>query len=242
MKQSEGLHIEYGTTRIPFVLLYSKRRTLGISVTPDKQVIITAPYEASLEKILEKVGKRAGWISEQIRKFESYETSILYRKIEFVSGETLYYMGRKYRLKVMEGFPEVINKEGRHIKAIVKTKADQKHIANLIMDWYKQEAKRIFLERFERYSYILKREKISFNKLLVRRLEKRWGSCTGMRNIILNLSLIQAPIQCIDYVLVHELCHLKYLDHRPKFYHMLARYMEDWEKRRNRLQTVKLFG
>ncbi|MBO9200608.1 MULTISPECIES: M48 family metallopeptidase [Niastella] len=241
MKQSEGLHIEYGTTRIPFVLSYGRRRTLGITVTPDKQVTITAPYDASLEKILEKVGKRAGWISKQIRRFESYEAMLLRRKIEFVSGETLYYIGRKYRLKVLEGSPEVISREGRYIKAIVKSKTNQKQLANLIMDWYKREAKIIFQERFERCEYILKREKISFNQLLVRRLEKRWGSCTELGNITLNLSLIQAPVQCIDYVIVHELCHLKHLHHGPKFYGMLSRYMEDWEKRKNRLQTVRIF-
>ncbi|OQP61242.1 hypothetical protein A3860_05890 [Niastella vici] len=240
MKQSEGLHIEYGTTRIPFVLLYSKRRTLGIAVTPDKQVTITAPYDASLEKILEKVGNRAAWISKQIRKFDSYEVTLLRRKIEYVSGETLYYMGRKYRLKVVEGIPEMITKEGRNIKAVVKSKANQKHIAGMVMDWYKQEAKRVFRERFERYAYILKREKLSVNQLLVRRLEKRWGSCTELGNIILNLSLIQAPVQCVDYVILHELCHLKHLNHGPRFYNMLGRYMEDWEKRRDRLQTVRI--
>ncbi|WP_369411691.1 M48 metallopeptidase family protein [Longitalea arenae] len=83
---------------------------------------------------------------------------------------------------------------------------------------------------------------MAVNQLLVRRLEKRWGSCTELGNVVLNLSLIQAPVQCIDYVLVHELCHLKHLNHGPKFYSMLARYMEDWEKSRGRLQKVKLFA
>jgi predicted metal-dependent hydrolase len=240
MKKSEGLFIDYGTTRIPFILEYKNRKTLGIAVTPDMQVTITAPYNASLENVLEKAGKRAGWISKQIRKFESYEATFLHRKVEYVSGETFYYMGRKYRLKVSEGLSEGIIKEGRYLKAIAKNKSNQKKVASLIMDWYKQEAKKIFQERFERYSYILKREKISVNQLMVRRLEKRWGSCTASGNIIINVSLIQAPVQCIDYVVVHEICHLKYLNHGAKFYNILSRYMEDWEKRKNRLQTVRL--
>ncbi|MCS3796408.1 M48 family metallopeptidase [Niastella sp. OAS944] len=240
MKRSEGLYIEYGTTRIPFILEYKNKKTLSIAVTPDKQVTITAPYESSLEKVLEKVGKRAGWISKQIRQFESYEATLLHRKIEYVSGETFHYMGRKYRLKVLEGLGEEIIKDGRYIKAIVKNKSNQKNIASLIINWYRLEAKKIFQERFERYSYILKREKIAVNQLMIRRLEKRWGSCTEAGNIILNLSLIQAPIQCIDYVLVHEICHLKYLHHGPKFYNMLGRYIEDWEKRKNRLHIVRI--
>lgn len=242
MKSGDDWHIEYGATRIPFVLLYSKRKTLSIAVTPDKQVTITAPYDASFKKILDKAGRRAGWISKQIRKFESYEASLLCRKVEYVSGETFYYLGRKYRLKVQGGITGDVSIKGRYISVTVKNKAGQKHIANLLMNWYKQEAKKIFQERFERYTYILKREKISVNQLMVRRLEKRWGSCTEKGNIILNLSLVQAPVQCIDYVIVHELCHLKHLHHGPKFYSLLNRYMEDWEKIRNRLQTVQLFG
>lgn len=240
MSRSEGLHIEYGATRIPFLLVYGKRRTLGITVTPDKKVTITAPLEASLEKILETVGRRASWISKQIRKFESYETILLPRKVEYVSGETFYYMGRKHRLKVVIGDTEMVNRNGKYIEVSVMNKSSEKHVAGLLMRWYRDEARRTFQERFARYEYILKREKIAVNQILVRRLEKRWGSCTKLRNIILNLSLIQAPIQCIDYVIVHELCHLKYLNHGPKFYSMLGRYMEDWEKRKNRLQTVRV--
>jgi predicted metal-dependent hydrolase len=242
MSLNAGLQIVYGTTRIPFVLIYKNRKTLGIAVTPDKKVTITAPLDSSLEKILETVGKRAGWISKQIRKFESYETILLPYKVEYVSGETFYYMGRKYRLKVVEGETEMVSRQGKYIRVVIKSKSSQKPIANLLMKWYRDEAKKIFQERFKRYDYILKREKIAVNQIVVRRLEKRWGSCTELGNIILNLSLVQSPVQCIDYVIVHELCHLKHLNHGPKFYNLLGRYMEDWEKRRDRLQTVKLFA
>jgi predicted metal-dependent hydrolase len=240
MVQTEDLHIKYGTTRIPFQLKYSNRKTLGITVYPDKQVTITAPNGASMQKILEKIGNRAGWISKQIRKFESYQEKLTRRNPEYVSGETFYFKGRKYRLKVQEGSIEEVNLHGKYLKVTVQKKSDEEHIAMLLMKWYRHQAKLIFAERLEKYSYILKREKIILNNLFVRRLEKRWGSCSENRNIILNLSLIQAPLQCIDYVLVHELCHLKYLNHGPKFYEMLTRYMEGWEKRKNRLQVVSL--
>jgi len=240
MKTSEGLYINYGTTRIPFLLEYRSRKTVGITVTPDRQVTIAAPLNASVEKILETIGKRAGWISKQLRKFESYGETLLHHKLEYVSGETFYFLGRKYRLKVFEGIKEEVNLKGKYLKVIAKKKSDEKHIADLVMKWYKHHAKEIFSERLERYGFILKREKIQVNQLLIRRLEKRWGSCTEKGNIILNLSLVQAPVQCIDYVLLHELCHLKHLNHGAKFYKMLTRYMEDWEKRKERLQSIKL--
>lgn len=240
MAQIEGLLIKYGTTRIPFQLKYSNRKTLGITVFPDKQVTITAPFGASKEKILEKIGNRAGWISKQIRKFELYEEKLTRRNLEYVSGETFYFKGRKYRLKVLEGLKEEVNLHGKYLKVTVHKKSDEEHIAMLLMKWYRNQAKLVFAERLERYSYILKREKIVLNNLFVRRLEKRWGSCSENGNIILNLSLIQGSVQCIDYVLVHELCHLKYLNHGPQFYKMLTRYIEDWEQRKERLQAIRL--
>lgn len=240
MDQRESLHIQYGTTKIPFQLIYRKRKTLSISVTPDKVVTVTAPLSARFEKILQTIEKRAGWICKQIRKFEIYEEKLPTRRLEYVSGETFFYKGRKYRLKVSEGMKNTVSMDGRYLKVTVKNKKDEKQVARRLLKWYRQEAKSIFPERLERYKYILKREKISVNQLMVRRLQKRWGSCTENGNIILNLSLVQAPVQCIDYVIVHEICHLKFLNHGAKFYGLVSRYMEDWEKNKERLQKVAL--
>lgn len=240
MSKSEPLHIEYGTTQIPFQLQYSKRRTLGISVSPDRRVIITAPNNASREKIQEKLEARAGWISKQLRHFERLEEKLPRRHPEYVSGETFYFLGRKYRLKVIVAKEECVERRGRYIWVNVLRKNDEKRIAALLQAWYRRQAKEIFHERLRRHGHILRKEKLGINQLLIRRLTKRWGSCTEKENILLNLSLIQAPVQCIDYVMVHEICHLKYLNHGPKFYSLLNRYMPDWEKWKKRLEGVSL--
>lgn len=240
MGKSAALYIDYGTTRIPFLLRYSKRKTLGIMVTPDKKVTITAPMNSSQEKILRKIEGKAGWISKQIRKFDSYERTLTRRNPEYVSGETFYYLGRKYRLKVIAGEDESVKIHGRYLHVTVNKKTDQKRIKDLLMDWYMQQAKEVFSERLKRAQYILKREKIAMNQLLVRKMEKRWGSCTEMGNIVLNMSLIQASMQCIDYVVVHEVCHLKYMDHGEKFYRLIERYSPEWEHAKQKLTQVDI--
>jgi len=240
MAKNEPLYIQYGTTRIPFQLQYSKRRTLGISVSPDRRVIITAPQDSSREKVLEKLEARAGWISKQLRHFERLDEKLPRRHPEYVSGETFYFLGRKYRLKVVVAKAESVERKGRYIWVNALRKSDQKRIAALLQSWYRQQAKEIFHERLRRHGHILRKEKLGLNQLLIRRLTKRWGSCTEKENVLLNLSLVQAPVQCIDYVMVHEICHLKYLNHGPKFYRLQDRYMPDWEKWKKRLEEVPL--
>lgn len=240
MQESQALFVEYGTTTIPFLLQYSNRKTLGIAVAPNKEVIITAPFDASIEKILRKVAARASWISKQIRQFDYNEKKLRSRIPEYVSGETFYYLGRKYRLKVITGKEEGVKLNGRRLLVVVKNKGDQKRIKDLLMDWYLQRAKEVFKERFGQFQYILKREKVAVNQIFIRRLTRRWGSCTHKGKIILNLSLIQAPLKCIDYVLVHEICHLKYFNHGIKFYRLLNDYFADWEIFKRKLVEVCL--
>lgn len=180
-----------------------------------------------MENIFKKIGNKAKWISRQIRKFESYQRALTFRKIEYVSGESFFYLGRKYRLKVIEGAKEGIKLYGKYLRVFIHNKKDLKVIEGLVLNWYLRHAKDIFNVRFQRLNYILLREEIAVNHLRIRRMGKRWGNCTDKGNIVLNLSLIQAPVKCIDYVLIHEICHLKYLAHSAPFYKLLEKYMEN---------------
>lgn len=237
MANSNALRIEYGTTQIPFALQYSKRKTLGITVTPDKKVKVIAPINSNYEQVLKKLEKRASWISKQIRAFDSYQSSLHVKKKEYVSGETWLYLGRKYRLKVIGGDKEFVRMSGRYIQVFVFDKENKTRISNLLMAWYRSHAKEKFEERLEQFSSLTRREQINVNQCIIRRMEKRWGSCTSRRNIVLNLSLIQASVQCVDYVIAHELCHLKHLNHGKQFHKMLMKYMPDWVMRKKKLEN-----
>ncbi|MBN8666177.1 MAG: M48 family metallopeptidase [Chitinophagales bacterium] len=230
-------HVPYGTTRIEFYVAYSSRKTLGISVFPNGEVQVVAPYSSTKEQIEDLIVKKAAWISRQIRRFRSIEADRSTRRVEYVPGETFYVLGRKYRLKYIADTAEMIGIEGRYLVVRGKTRPGPEKMERIISKWYRAQAKMIILERCERHMHILRKEKFSVYQISIRSMKHRWGSCTENGSISFNVSLVQKPVQCIDYVIVHELCHLKHMDHGKGFYRILGKYMGDWEKKKARLES-----
>jgi predicted metal-dependent hydrolase len=139
-------------------------------------------------------------------------------------------------LKIHEGEPAV-KLAGKYLNVTVKDKEDKKKIADLVNTWYLKHARIKFEERMALLHPILERENLKLNSLMIRKLDKRWGSCTAKGNIVVNADLIKAPINCIDYVLIHEICHLKYHDHGNKFWTLLNKYCPDWVKLKEKLEN-----
>lgn len=226
-------HIQFGSKKIEFKLEYSDRKSLGITVTPDLFVLVKAPTNASLEKIKEKLLKKAPWILKQQSFFLSFHPKTPDKK--YISGETLLYLGRQYRLKVKLGKIENVKLKGKLIEV---TTPDKSKTKELVMAWYLQNAKIKFpllakplIEKFKKY-------KVTPTALVLRNMPTRWGSCTPKGKIILNPELIKAPKGCIEYVIIHELCHLKYHDHTQKFIDLQEKEMRDWEKWKGKLERL----
>ena len=222
---------------IPFHVEFRKRTRLAITVHPDMKVEVVAPSGIQLDRVLARVEKRAGWIAKQLRFFEQYQPT--QTEPRFISGETHMFLGRQYRLKVREGASEGVKLIGRYFFVWVKDRKDSAAIQPLLGAWYRGHAERLFAHRLKQIidgtpSLGLK----TTPNVMVRKMERRWGSCTKAGNILLNVSLIKAPIQCVDYVIVHELCHLRVHNHGPHFYRLLGRCMPDWESRKKRLEAV----
>lgn len=228
--------LQYGTTTIEYQLSFAPRKTLAIDVHPDLQVSVKAPEGAELPAIEAIIRKRAPWILRQQRKYQSYLPHLPPR--EYVSGETHRYLGRQYRLKVQTGQPEGVKLMRGYFFITVRDKSDTARVAALLNEWYRHHAHRVFRERldicFERMRFL----KLAYPELEIRRMEKRWGSCTPQGKILLNLNLIQVSKPYIDYVIVHELCHLKEHHHGAAFYRLLDRVMPDWRTRREQLNAL----
>lgn len=224
--------VQYGTTTIKFKVHYSSRKTMGIEVHPDKTIKVVAPNGSEMDRILKRVENRAPWIQKQVRKFTKVQRQDSVR--EFVSGENMFYLGRQYRLKVLKGEPSV-KLIGKFLMLTLPNKEDKKNASQLIEDWYMRHANKKLNDRFCILSEMSNKEKIKFNKLYIKPIQKRWGSCTKLGNITLNVNLIKVPVDCIDYVIIHELCHLKYLNHSPKFYKLLDKYSPSWKKLQEKL-------
>lgn len=231
--------INFGTTKIDFYLEYSNRKSLGISVYPDLKVLVKAPEGASLEKIRQKVKKRAPWIIRQQNFFHSFQPKISERK--YINGETHLYLGRQYRLKVVIQRKDKTESVKLKSGFIVINTYDKLRAEQLLKEWYlsRAEAKIEPLTR-QLFGQFVNRHQLpglSF-QFAFRNMPTRWGSCTSKGKIILNPELIKAPKGCIEYVIIHELCHLVHRNHSQKFLALQSNEMPDWEKWKLRLERL----
>lgn len=230
--QEKGKHLCYDLQR-------SNRTTLEISVHPDGRVAVTAPYDIALDKIETKVRKRLSWIERNLRIVAQFPQPQAPR--QWVSGETHLYLGRQYRLKIELGEEPIVKMKGSFFNVLVSDKTDVETIQKVMERWYQDHARPIFEQRLNQCLRtsrpFLEIEQVD---LIVRKMKNRWGSCTPTGRIILNLNLVKAPVQCIDYIIMHELCHLAVMNHSAKFWRLLSKCMPDWEKRRLTLSKLEI--
>lgn len=235
--QRRQCSVFFGQTEINFSVNFCERKTLAIHVYPDGNVIVDAPIVASNQVIADKVKKKAPWIFKQKLKFESYPPALSQR--QYVSGETHRYLGRQYRLKVIEAKNECVRLLHGHLSIGTNDPENRLHVKTLLQRWCRLKAKVIFSERYDYCVQQVAKLGIEHHQgIQLRFMPNRWGSCTGKGNIILNPELVAAPKDCIDYVITHELCHLRERNHSQAFYKLLTRVMKDWELRRKRLNEM----
>ena len=229
MKES----IQFGSRTIDFCIEYSDRKSLGITVTPEMEVLVKAPAGTSLEKVKEKIKKKAPWIIIQQSFFLSFQPKTPKRK--YIGGETHLYMGRQYRLQIKTGNEESVKLKGKFIEVIT---FDKLRVKDLLHAWYLKHARTKFHAIAEPVIDKFKKYKVEPGSIVIRDMPMRWGSCTPKGKIILNPELIKAPKGCIEYVIVHELCHLVHYDHTQKFIDLQTREMKDWEKWKMKLEKL----
>lgn len=225
--------IQFGSKQIDFRLEYSDRKSLGITVTPDLNVLVKVPAATSLEKVKEKLRKKAPWIIRQQSFFLSFHPKTPARI--FVGGETHLYLGRQYRLKILQSGLESVKLKGKFIEVTTADKAKAKELVN---EWYLQNAKTKFHDIAKPLIDNFRKHKVEPGSIVLREMSTRWGSCTAKGKIILNPELIKAPKGCIEYVIIHELCHLIHHDHTQKFIDLQTKEMKDWEKWKMKLEKL----
>ena len=225
--------IQFGSKTIDFRLEYSDRKSLGITVTPEMEVLVKAPIDTSIEKVKEKIIKKAPWIIKQQSFFLSFHPKTAQRK--YISGETHLYLGRQYRLKIHIGNEESVKLKGKFIEV---TTPEKSKVKDLLNDWYLRHARSKFHEIAKPLIDKFKKYKVEPSSIVLREMATRWGSCTPRGKIILNPELIKAPKGCIEYVIIHELCHLIHHDHTQKFIDLQTKEMKDWEKWKLKLEKL----
>jgi predicted metal-dependent hydrolase len=228
--------IKYGNTIIEYSLSFAVRKSLGIKVYPDKSVHVIAPEGTSLEKISEKLHSKASWILKQQDFFLSFHPITPPRK--FISGETHLYLGKQYRLKLVVAEKESVKLQGGNITIYCKDKKNNARIEKLLKAWYKTKADQHFNKLFDELAPLAKSFSKTMPILKYRWMDKRWGSCSQKGVILLNSELIKVPKKCIEYVIIHELCHLAHLNHSAAFYKLLDKLSPYWRRIKDELERL----
>ena len=218
-----------------YELFYTDRKTLGIKVYPDTSVKVFAPIDTPLEVIALHVEAKSRWIKKQQAIFETYLPKLPPR--QYVGGETFWYLGRQYMLKIEESEEEVvIFYQGRLVVKTLNPSSEQ--VKALLQTWYRTRAKIVLRQLFSQQFVLFNRFQLEKPTLVIKPMEKRWGSCTTGGKILLNVELIKAPVSCITYVILHELCHLVHHNHSGAFYSLLESFMPDWRRWKQLLETM----
>ncbi len=236
--KDESHVIAYGTRRIPYRLHRADRKTLRVVVSPELTVDIFAPVAADEWEIESAIQKKTPWIAKIIDKLEGFHP--LPEPTRYLSGETLVYLGRQYRLKVANGSKKPAKLLGRYLWVWVEDKADTESIKRSVDSWYRKRAHEI-LHRYVKNCYqVASRHGVPEPDIKIRLMRRRWGSCSPSGRITLNLNLVKVPVHCLEYVIFHELCHLKKHNHSKAFYSLLTRCLPDWRQRKETLDKFRL--
>lgn len=219
--------------------LKASKSKVTIKVHPDQRVVATVPNNSSAESIQEAMLKRARWIWKNLQEFANQQYYVLPKT--YVSGETQFYLGRRYVLKILSDSSEVPYVKllrGKLEVCLKQQKADKaKQVKAMIDQWYAQRAKHIFYERLHAMLHKATWVK-GIPSFRIMAMKKQWGSCSTKGSLMLNPHLVKAPKECIDYVILHELCHIEEHNHSEKFWRLLTQVMPNWKEVKAKLDDM----
>lgn len=228
----EKYNISYGNENIEFFVERKNIKNVNLNVNPDSSVIVRANENVPIEFIESFVKSKSRWILNNQSYFNKVKIENT-NKREFVSGESIKYLGKQYRLKVFKSDTESVKYLRGYICLYIKDINNLKKKKKLFETWIDDRCKVIFEEIFNAVYIKLSKYGVPRPSIKIRNMKSRWGSCIkDKETIILNKELIKAPKYCIEYVVLHELIHFIYTDHNNKFYEFLSVIMPDWKERK----------
>jgi predicted metal-dependent hydrolase len=216
----------------------SRRRTVGIFVEPDRRVVVLVPRGADSQRVERIIVSRLPWIRRQQRRLDVLPPAAVPR--QWVAGETHRYLGRQYRLKLLSDREQSVRLIGGYFVVSLPKPNDRAGIQRLMEGWYREHAKALLAARVERALAATTWLEVGTPPITVRVLQQRWGSTTAGGRVTFNVDLVKLNMPCIDYVVAHELVHIRIPNHSPAFWRMLGRVMPDWKRWQHRLSLAEV--
>jgi len=223
----------YGKYKYEYNLILEKRKTFSLSVYPDMKIVLKAPVGVSSGEIEKFLKKKWLWLERQLNFFAQFQGKRINKS--YVSGESFLYLGRQYKLVVEKSKENSVSLQKGRLMIYTKGNLRDSRINKKLLDrWYRDKIEMVFSERLVE---VVKKFDFDFDfKLVIRKMNKRWGSYAKNKNISLNPLLINASKKCIDYVITHELCHVNYNKHNKEFFRLLSKKFPNWEKVKEELE------
>lgn len=231
---AEGQEIQYHLERKPV-------KNLNLRIRKDGEVFVSASAAVPASEVNDFVCSKARYILEAIAKFEEL-AQYTPRPKQYVSGETFYIQGRGLRLQLSQANKDSVSSDGVYIYLAVKNTDDFEKKRRVLSRFLDQQCEAVFGEIISELYPMFRKYGVDTPILRIRDMETRWGSCLAKKGIItLNKRLIEAPRNCIEYVVMHELCHFIHPNHSKQFYSFLTMLMPDWKQRKTLLEKCAVF-
>lgn len=233
--------ILYAGAPLRYLLEQKPVKNLNLRIRRDGSVFVSAHPAISVERIDAFVAGKGGYIRSAQKRFQEMAQYAPKPK-QYVSGETFYLLGRGVRLSVEKDVRDAISNDGVYLHLQTKDPDDFSKKQRLVTAYLDEQCHAAFSEILSEIYPTFQKYGISMPALRIRSMETRWGSCLAQKGIItLNKRLLEAPRHCIEYVVMHELCHFLHPDHSKHFYTFLTTLMPDWRERKSILDQNAAF-
>ncbi len=235
---SENVY-KYGTKKIEYSLVRSRRvKTCEIIINDENKVIVRSPYSKSLSEIENLLKNKMTWISRKQIEYKEKEDKIEMIRPIFQNNSTVPYLGSNLRLNIIQSYSkeqDAIEFKSNQLFTFIKIGNNitsdyngiYARVKLLYEKWIRKQCNDIFKDKVLQFS---KKIEVTPSKIIIKDLKNRWGSATEKGIINLNVNLVKAPENIIDYIIFHELCHLKIKDHSHRFWAYLRKFIPDYPK------------
>jgi len=219
---------------IDYKIVYSRRRSIGISVGPDSGVIVRAPFRTSLKTIESMVLSKSAWINKHL---ENYKTAVrIDNRKPYADGATVLFRGKEFQIRIIESKTYSVRLSENNIEIGLRNISERAMAGLLLEKWFKGVAGGIFRKRFDEILIRFRNYNFAPSEFTVKALKRRWGSCSSKGKITISSELVKLDDIYLEYVILHELSHLRHHNHGKEFYKLLSKVFPDWKQRRRELR------
>lgn len=223
-----------------YQLVRSKRKTIAIHIKLNGDVFVRAPIRVSEKQIAKFVGEKADWITKKQAEFATHAKP--QANCSYEAGASWQFLGWALQLEIELGICDSVQPQDGKLLLQTPKPRNQKHVQKILDNWFWQQAEQIFAQRMQTCLPIAAKIGLEHSgEFAIKNFKTRWGSCSSSGAITLNLQLVHVPQICIDYVILHELCHLREMNHSPAFYALLAKLMPNFRAIKKQLNQEHSF-